>query len=489
MNGLLGSYDLRKEVIQSVYVCDVLKGTVVSLNLCNRNNVPAMIYVAVTDSLNTVLPSEWIEYGTEIGAKGVLERSSIVLGAGQYLTVKSNLDNVTATCWGVTTGSTTPVTPITINDTPTWETNSTLLTVYAGETNTVNLALSTPTNVNFSVTSGTVPSGMTLDATTGVLSGNPDTGSYNPSGSTITFDVTGTVGLTNTVNTFNITKRWKDGSTRELANTSAQAIKTITGTTTDGTYWIRPPGSPDAFQVHCYMSLESGGWMLALRTGTGNFDYYGSGGFLVSNWAGWAYTNKSQVDALGLDYTTQADTDCLAPTYLYSPFSDVMVIANREGQTSKRIGWRHDGGFANMRSVIMQPNERNATSILFGNAYNWLAALDVRGDTAVYTSTGDNGALRVGFKIRSDTGSSTSPGSYQGGFWTSAMHYGSQIGCGRENSNAAQWGGGFGGLYNGSTRFHKLNGHWWNHGDGRNSTANSNADYTSAFYGHAVYIR
>ena len=260
MNGLLGSHNLRQEVIQSIYVCDALKGAVVSLNMCNRNNVPAMIYVAVTDSLNTVLPSEWIEYGTEIGSKGVIERSGIVLGAGQYLTVKSNLNNVTVTCWGATVGDTTTVTPISTNEVPTWETNSTLLTVYAGETNTVNLALSTPTSVGFSVTSGTAPTGMTLNSSTGVLSGNPDTGSYNPSGTTITFDVTGTVGATNTVKTFNIIKRWKDGSTRALANTSAQAIKTITGTTTDGTYWIRPTGSPDAFQVHCYMSLESGGW-------------------------------------------------------------------------------------------------------------------------------------------------------------------------------------------------------------------------------------
>ena len=488
MNGLLGSYNLRQEVIQSVYVCDTLKGAVVSLNICNRNNTSALIYVAVTDALNTILPSEWVEYGTEIGPKGVLERSGIVIGAGQYLTVKSNTNNVTATCWGATTGDTTPVTPVATNDVPTWETNSTLLTVYTGEANTVNLALSTPTNVGFTVTSGSVPTGMTLNSSTGQLSGNPSTAGYVLGGLTTTFDVTGTVGTTNTVKTFNILRQWKDGSSKALANTSANAIKTITGTTTDGTYWVKPIGAPDAFQVHCYMSLESGGWMLALRVGTGNFDWVGSGGFLTSNWAGWAFTTKAQVDNLGLDYTYQADTDCFSPTYLFSPFSDVMVIANRAGQTSKRVGWRHAGGFTNMRSVIMQPNEKNATSILFGDAYNWLNALDVRADTTVYTSTGENGALRVGFKIRSDTGSTNNASNYQGGFWTTAMHYGSQIGCGRENQNSAQWGGGFGGWYAGS-RFHKLNGHWWGFGDGRNSTQYSNADYTSGFYGHAVYIR
>jgi hypothetical protein len=68
------------------------------------------------------------------------------------------------------------------------------------------------------------------------------------------------------------------------------------------------------------------------------------------------------------------------------------------------------------------------------------------------------------------------------------MHYGSQIGCGRENQNSNQWGGGFGGNYS-NARFHRLNGHWWNHGDGRSGGAWGAGDQSSALFGHAVYVR
>jgi len=40
-----------------------------------------------------------------------------------------------------------------------------------------------------------------------------------------------------------------DGSTEELAAPSAKYIKELTGTTTDGYYWIRKPGDTNAYQI------------------------------------------------------------------------------------------------------------------------------------------------------------------------------------------------------------------------------------------------
>ena len=276
----------------------------------------------------------------------------------------------------------------------------------------------------------------------------------------------------------------KDGSSQQLAATSAQEIKDLTGTTVDGAYWIKPVGAGAAFQVHCYMSIENGGWMLALRNTSNELGPFSSGDFLVANWAGWAYNSKSQIDALGFNYSTAEDTNCFTPVYALSAFTDVMVIANRAGQQSKRVGWQHSGGFSSMYAAINDPSEKVATSVLFGNAYNWLSSLDVRSDTNI----GDAANDRVGFKIRSDSGSTTNASNYTGGFWTSTMHYGSQIGCGRNNTTANVFGGGFGGNYSNS-RWHRNNGHWWNHGDGRSSSAWNASDQSSAFYGHAVYIR
>lgn len=52
-----------------------------------------------------------------------------------------------------------------------------------------------------------------------------------------------------------------DGSSSASAAPSAQHIKTITGTTTSGIYWINVPNL-GVSQVYCDMSTDGGGWMM-----------------------------------------------------------------------------------------------------------------------------------------------------------------------------------------------------------------------------------
>jgi hypothetical protein len=68
----------------------------------------------------------------------------------------------------------------------------------------------------------------------------------------------------------------KDGSSAALAGDSALAIKTATGTNTDGVYWINLP-TVGPTQIYCIMdsNWDGGGWMMAMKaanTGT-TFNY------------------------------------------------------------------------------------------------------------------------------------------------------------------------------------------------------------------------
>lgn len=88
----------------------------------------------------------------------------------------------------------------------------------------------------------------------------------------------------------NIGSNSLDGSTEARAAPNASYIKTLTGTTTSGDYWIRPPGQ-SAYQIYCDMSNQSGGWMLVAvgREGRaddgGNRDWWRDGGDTATAYA------------------------------------------------------------------------------------------------------------------------------------------------------------------------------------------------------------
>ena len=273
MNGRLGAWELYPGTPQAVYLCNRDKATSVNLNICNRHNDSAFVSVAISTSATAPSNAEWIEYGIELLGKGVLERTGIVVSPGQYLIVKSTTKNVNAVCWGIEMGVTLGLPEITQNPgaLPVWVTSATLPDIGANDSTSIQLVASDSDTVEltYSLTAGTLPAGLALSPS-GLISGTPTAGTYVSGASEgSSFTISASDSLTTIPQLFSITKKWFDGSSAALASRNALKIKNMTGTTTNGYYWIKPLGASTAYQVHCDMNTSGGGWMLMSFCGTG----------------------------------------------------------------------------------------------------------------------------------------------------------------------------------------------------------------------------
>jgi len=221
---------------------------------------------------------------------------------------------------------------------PVWTTASgtiaTIFDAYGSYSPIVTLAATDPDGgtVTYAVTSGSLPAGTTLNSTTGAISGDPTDVATSTS---YTFSVTATSGGQSLARSFTIiVNPAQDGSTSAKAATSAQAIKTLTGTTTNGLYWIKPSSyTGSAQQMYCIMdSTAGGGWTLAM-----NYIPADS-----SAWGGRLDYNNSQWDTQDGSFNTGNGlaTNQKTSAYGYLPHTQVLIIMHNRSNTSWR-GWGH----------------------------------------------------------------------------------------------------------------------------------------------------
>ncbi len=102
LQGRLGTADLSAATNTTLYTCPASTFTVCTVNVVNRGATAANIRIAICDT-STPGDDEYIEYDVSLAAKGVLERTGLVVDAGKLVVVRSSAVSVNAVVYGIET--------------------------------------------------------------------------------------------------------------------------------------------------------------------------------------------------------------------------------------------------------------------------------------------------------------------------------------------------------------------------------------------------
>jgi len=346
MNGVLGTHDLLANVNQALYYNNYGEPSLFTVSFCNRGNTTAFVSIALSTSATTPTDAQWLVFNYELRPKEVFEKKGVYLNDTMYIIGKSSQANVSAVVYGFTNDEDTAVTSqvTSLGSAPTWNTAAALPVVFAGdpttsiplsasddEGETITYSFSAGSLVNLSVSSAGALTGTA--STAGYSSGAPD--------SVTTATIAATDSRNNqTTRVFTITRRFRDGSSSGQAAPNAETIKNLTGTTTNGQYWIQPPGAPTAQQVFCIMDTsigDGGGWMAAFNILSNSVS--GMPGNRPANWNNigfWDTADGTFNTGFGLN------TNFKNNVYGYFPVRKVNILLHNISNTSFRGFGQYD---------------------------------------------------------------------------------------------------------------------------------------------------